>query len=291
MHLALILTTIILAYCLRSPYTYAWLMGKPALAPLPTRANLLIVLFLFPPLLLLTTTLAILCMGTRGMMAGGVEGWWSYWLSLAVWLGAGLTLGKLAIAGWQTLLHTRRHPLVHLGDRPARLVAHPGLFSGQIGFWEPELVITQGLLDRLTPEQLQAVLAHEQAHYYYRDTFWFFWLGWLRSLTPWLPQTEFLWQELLLLREIRADAQAGQGVDPLVLAESLLLVVSQPFNQPFSGDNDLCAAFSLPMPQPRLHRRIDALLAPTPPEFRLHRWFWVGIIFGFIPLLLVPFHS
>uniref|UniRef100_A0ACD5H1Y5 M48 family metalloprotease n=1 Tax=Desertifilum tharense IPPAS B-1220 TaxID=1781255 RepID=A0ACD5H1Y5_9CYAN len=37
--------------------------------------------------------------------------------------------------------------------------------------------MAQGLLDRLTPEQLNAVLTHERAHSHYRDTFWFFWLG------------------------------------------------------------------------------------------------------------------
>jgi len=288
MHLTIILITLAFAFCLRS----CTVLISP-LAHLKVRASLLFILFLLPPLLLLSTALAILCMGTQGIMAEGFGGWLSCWLSLLLWLVAGLKLGKLAFQGWQTVQHIRLQPKFILENHPARLVDHPDLFSGQIGFWKPELLITQGLLDRLTPAQLQAVLAHEQAHYHYRDTFWFFWLGWLRSLTSWLPQTEFLWQELLLWREIRADAHAGQVVDPLVLAESLLLVVSQPLNYA----DHLCATFSLPLPQHRLDRRIEALLDALQehedaiPEFRLQTWCWSWLVMGFLPLLIIPFHK
>lgn len=289
MHLTIILITLAFAFCLRSCTPI--IFNRLNLSHLKVRASLILILFLLPPLLLLTTTLAILWMGTQGIMAEGSGGWLSYYLSLLLWLIAGLKLGKLSLQGWQTVQQIRRQPEFILENHPARLVAHPDLFSGQIGFWEPELVVTQGLLDRLTPSQLQAVLAHEQAHHHYRDTFWFFWLGWLRSLTPWLPYTEFLWQELLLWREIRADAHAGRVVDPLVLAESLLLVVSQPLNYP----DNLCATFSLPLPQHRLDRRIDALLdtllEDAIPELRLQTWCWGWLILGFLPLLIVPFHN
>lgn len=289
MHLTLIFVTLTLALGLR--YGTTLISNRPSLSHLQVRTSLFFGLFLLPPLLLLTAALAILCMGTKGIMAQGIGGWLSYWLSLLWWLVAGLTLVTLTFQGQQTLHHIRHQPELTLGHYPARLVDHPELFSGQIGFWEPELVVTQGLIDRLTPEQLQAVLAHEQAHHHYRDTFWFFWLGWLRSLTQWLPQTDFLWQELLLWREIRADAYAGRVVDPLVLAESLLLVVRQPLNYP----DHFCAAFNLPLPQHRLDRRIDALLGTlledAAPEFRLQTWCWGWLLLGFIPLLIVPFHN
>jgi len=74
-------------------------------------------------------------------------------------------------------------------------------------------------LDTLDNAHLDAVIAHEQAHFYW-DTFWFFWLGWV--LHCHCCNTESLWQELLILREVRADHWAAQQVDPLLLAESLL---------------------------------------------------------------------
>lgn len=317
MHLALLSFALILAFCLRSYFGKNLdqhldkHLGKQITSQ---KVSLTLSLFLLPPLLILTSTLAILCMGNQGVMAGGSESWWSYGLSLVVWLGALLNLGKRAFQGWQTLLHLRQQPMVNLEkcnqdikqninhttssnsatgvwQNSARLIDRPELFSGQIGFWQPELVITQGLLDCLTPEQFQAVLAHEQAHHNYRDTFWFFWLGWLRSITSWLPQTEFLWQELLLLREIRADAYAGKFVEPLLLAESLLLVVSHPLTHSPDYDPNICTAFSLPLPKPRLTRRIDALLDQTPPEFHFPIQFWMWLALSFIPLLTIPFHA
>jgi Zn-dependent protease with chaperone function len=53
----------------------------------------------------------------------------------------------------------------------------PALFSAIIGFWHPEFVVSTGLLKTLDQVHIEAVIAHEKAHYYYRDTFGFFWAG------------------------------------------------------------------------------------------------------------------
>jgi Zn-dependent protease with chaperone function len=161
----------------------------------------------------------------------------------------------------------------------------PQLFAAQVGFWQSHLVVSQGLLDRLTSEQLNAVLTHEQSHVHYRDTFWFFWMGWLRHFTVWLPNTEALWQELLLLRELRADHWAAQTVDPLILAESLLLTVQDSAAAP-----NLCAAFSAAAPLSRLEERIEALLAPPESSNQFNRLSLLGLVVALIPLLTVLFH-
>jgi Zn-dependent protease with chaperone function len=143
------------------------------------------------------------------------------------------------------------------------------------------------LLKTLDAAHLEAVLIHEQAHFLHRDTFWFFWLGWLRRLTVWLPQTEALWQELLVLRELRADQHAAQTVDGLLLAEALLSVVSAPTLETEPG----FAAFSATAVRDRLSERIEALLtAPLPePVLPWWTWLWFGIIL--LPLLVIPFHA
>lgn len=117
-----------------------------------------------------------------------------------------------------------------LHNTSTRSLHTPALFAAQIGFWRPHLVLSQGLFDTLTLTQLEAVITHELAHVHYCDTFWFFWLGCVRRVTGWLPYTETIWQELLLLRELRADSWAAQRVEPepLVLVESLLEVVKAP---------------------------------------------------------------
>lgn len=243
-------------------------------------------LFLFPPLLIFMTAIALVCMGPQGKMGGVHTGWFYYVLALTCLAFFAVLCFKLGSSGWQSVKYTRNCPLVNLADRQVRLLNTGALFAGLIGFWQPELVLSQGLLQTLSPEQLATVLAHEQGHYHYRDTFWFFWLGWVRSCTAWLPNTEALWQELLALRELRADAHATLQVDPLLLAESLLLVVS---SSPISSEI-FCAALGSSSAD-RLEQRIEALLAqPKPiPEPQLESW--NGFLLAFLPLVAVIFHT
>lgn len=244
-----------------------------------------LLIFLLPPLLLCQTGLAVLWMGPQGEMLGCQAGWWGYWLALGGLTWAGILWLILAISAWQSVQQVRRCQLME--GRTARILERPVLFCAQIGFWQPELVVSEGLLQTLTPEGLDAVFAHEQAHYYYRDTFWFFWLGWLRRLTAWLPQTEALWQELLLLRELRADRWAAQKVDPLLLAETLLLVASHGA----IASEDICAAFSCAAPRNRLLERIDALLEPADTAPQASSWSWSWVLLSLLPLVMVPFHQ
>jgi Zn-dependent protease with chaperone function len=226
-------------------------------------------------------------MGPQGKMVGLQAGWLSYWLALGCLTVTTILFIKLAYQGWQSVQAARNYPPLNLDGRQARLLNTGALFAAQIGFWQPELVLSQGLLQALDPAHLESVLAHEQGHYYYRDTFWFFWLGWVRECTAWLPNTDALWQELLVLRELRADAHAALQVDPLLLAESLLLVVS---SESVSSEI-LCAALGSASSGERLEERIDALLAQPEmmPKPKLQSWSW--FLFAFLPLVTVLFHS
>ncbi|MEH2409283.1 M56 family metallopeptidase [Nostoc sp.] len=280
MHLIMILNALAVAWWLRS----SWNQHQ---ASWSLRWGRSLFLFLFPPLLIFMTAIAVLFMGSQGAMGGMYTGSVSYVVALIYMAFFAILCIKLAFQGWQSVESARKCPLVNLGDKRARLLQTGALFAGQIGFWQPELVVSQGLVQTLSPEHLESVLAHEQGHHYYRDTFWFFWLGWVRSCTAWLPNTESLWEELLALRELRADGYAALQVDPLVLAESLLLVVSSS-----SVLSDICcAALGSSGTGDRLEQRIEALLAPPEPtpEAQLHSWH--GFMLAFLPLVTVIFHS
>ncbi|UBF25361.1 M56 family metallopeptidase [Kovacikia minuta CCNUW1] len=242
--------------------------------------------FLFAPLLLLMTAIALLCMGPKGQMVRWWEGWLSYLLAVSFLAVASILAIKLVADGWHSLHQVRSYARFDLQSKPARLLPTTVPFVAQIGFWQPELVVSQGLLNTFDAAHLEAVLTHEQAHRHYRDTFWFFWLGWLRRMTVWLPQTEVLWQELLLLREHRADRWAAQQVDSLLLAESLLQMVSAP---ELYSDN-FCAAFSSAAPQTRLEERIEALLSEPESAQRSPVWTWAWLLLVLLPLASVPFH-
>ncbi|MEH2321606.1 M56 family metallopeptidase [Nostoc sp.] len=279
MHLIMILNALAVAWWLRS----SW--NQPQ-ASWSLRWGRSLFLFLFPPLLIFMTAIAVLFMGPQGAM-GGITGSVSYVVALIYMAFFAILCIKLAFQGWQSVESARKCPLVNLGDKRARLLQTGALFAGQIGFWQPELVVSQGLVQTLSPEHLESVLAHEQGHHYYRDTFWFFWLGWVRSCTAWLPNTEPLWEELLALRELRADGYAALQVDPLVLAESLLLVVS---TSPVLSEI-CCAALGSSGAGDRLEQRIEALLAPPEPIAEAQLQSWHGFLLAFLPLVAVIFHS
>lgn len=249
--------------------------------------------FLFPPLLLLMTVISVVCMGYRGQMLGYNSSLISYF-SAIIWLVfAILCLIKLSYQTWQTHRDFSSYPLKKITAQKARVLAVDFPYSARVGFWKSELIVTQGLLNLLDQEHLQAVLAHEQAHQEYHDTFWFFWLGWLRSMSSWLPNSENLWSELVFLRELRADKYASGQVDYLLLAESLLLVAEK-VNQvaEINFSDSCCVALNDHSLNNRLLERIDALVESENPELpRFNYQVWLLLSLSLAPFLLLPLHS
>ena len=285
-HFVMILGSLCLAWGLR----YSWQNSNDAdqLSWLQ-RWQKALVCFVLPPLLVVMTAIAVLCMGADGQMIGFEAGRLSYAIALIFLIYSVVRSVQLALNGWQSLQKLENLvvdlPSDHLIAEPVKLLNMPMLFAAQIGFWRSQLFISQGLLDQLDRDHLEAVLLHERAHAHYHDTFWFFWLGCLRQVMPWLPNTQILWEELLLVREVRADRWAAQYADGLVLAESLLAMVSSNM-QP----ETFTAAFGATSGSDRLEERIDFLLAnPQPlPQFSWRSLFWIG--FSLLPLAVLPLH-
>ena len=249
--------------------------------------------FLFPPLLLLMTVISVVCMGYRGQMLGYTSSLISYF-SAIIWLVFAIfCLIKLSYQTWQTHRDFSSYPLKKITAQKARVLAIDFPYSARVGFWKSQLIVTQGLLNLLDQEHLQAVLAHEQAHQEYHDTFWFFWLGWLRSMSSWLPNSENLWSELVFLRELRADKYASGQVDYLLLAESLLLVAEK-VNQvaEINFSDSCCVALNDHSLNNRLLERIDALVESENPELpRFNYQVWLLLSLSLAPFLLLPLHS
>lgn len=265
---------------------------SPQLLSWQKRWHRSLVAFVVPPLLLLTTAIAVIAMGLRTGHRHW-EGQISYGLALIFMTIAMIKWAHLYWLSLQTQRELKRHPMRDIqANYQGRVLDVSAVFSAQVGLWPSELVVSKGLLAHLDDEHLAAVLAHEAGHGHYRDTFWFFWLGGLRRFTHWLPNTEALWQELLLLREIRADRWAARSVDTLVLAESLMSVITAPL----MALESVCASFSCAAPRSRLAQRIDALLEADAPTangtspFKILPWQWAAIVFALTPLLTIPFH-
>ena len=243
-------------------------------------------LFLFPSLLLITTASTVLYMGCHGSMLGVKAGSVGCIISASLLLFSCGCWLKLAYQSDRSRRKLAMYPQETVGDVTARILKTDLPYSAQIGFWHAELIISSGLLATLSESHLGAVIAHEQAHLHYRDNFWFFWLGWIRSFSSWLPNTEVLWQELLLLRELRADSKAAESVDFLLLAESLLTVAKAPLESPPVW----CVSLNDSQIGDRLNERIDSLLAETAsvPPNQWHNWSWLCLLF--LPILTIPLH-
>lgn len=278
MHLLTILSVVILAIIIRYQST-------PSTGEWSKRWYRTLFLFCFPGLLLLTTAITVLYMGCHGEMLGVEAGSVGCFISGGLILFASGSLLKLAVQGDRSIRQVRNYPQQVVENTTARILEFDLPYSAQIGFWKSELVISRGLLTTLDREHLAAVIAHEQAHVEYRDTFWFFWLGWIRSFSFWLPNTEVLWHELLLLRELRADRKAAESVDFLLLAESLLTVAKAPLEAPV-----WCAGLNDAQIGDRLGERIDSLLNQTEPVpgDRWYNWTWLCLLL--MPLLTIPLH-
>ena len=224
-----------------------------------TRWRRAVMAFVVPPLLLIATATAIISMdGATSYLP--LEELFSHVLSVVfLWIGL-LVWMHIGWAACRTQLLVMKVPAREIENTErthlaiGRVIDVPVLFSAQIGLWSSELVVSKGLIEHLDDDHLAAVLAHESGHAHYRDTFWFFWLGGLQRLTAWLPYSEALWQELLLLREIRADRWAARSVDNLVLAESLMSVITAPL-MPLEA---VCAGFSCAAPRSRSPLRRSA---------------------------------
>ncbi|BBA79989.1 peptidase M56 BlaR1 [cyanobacterium endosymbiont of Rhopalodia gibberula] len=284
MHLLMIVVALILAWSVRlcTPLSHI---------PWTTRWQRSLFSFVFSPLLLLMTAIAVMVMGCHGKMLGWQSGWYGYLFAIGFLIFTATSIIKLAFQGWQSIQTTNNYPQKTIEGKTVRLLETSFPYSAQVGFWNSKLVISQGLLDTLDKEHLSAVVAHEEAHTQYRDTFWFFILGWLGYISPWLPNTDELWQDLLLLREIRADRRASQQVDPLLIAESLVIVAQKIHTISENMTTGIMeVAFHDKAISGRINERIDALLSESKNPIDTS-WKLSCILLTLAPLILIPFHG
>lgn len=85
-------------------------------------------------------------------------------------------------------------------------------------------VLSQGLLNRLDPDELVAVIAHERAHVDQRhDLLLLAFRAW-RAALPWFPIAQRAEAEVAALVEMLADDHARREVHDVVLARAILAV-------------------------------------------------------------------
>lgn len=280
MHLILILTSLFLAYGIRiisqileSKYQKKW--------------GLSLFFFCFPPLILLMTCVVIIFMGYQGEMWGIKASKFSYYLSISFFIYAILKLTNNIYSHFKTWSILQKCTDHQIKSHKYKLLKSNVPYAAEIGFWHSQLVLSQGLIDLLSQEHLMAVIAHETAHRNYKDPFVFFWLFYLKKLGFCLPNNDNLWENLVLLRELRADQTAAKKVDYLLIAESLLQVTSSIMTHKNQVNNELECAFY----DNRLQIRIENLMEKKEDLVTNNYVEIIWLLLIFIPWLFFPFHN
>lgn len=101
-------------------------------------------------------------------------------------------------------------------------------FAFCLGIRHPKIYVSTSLVDLLTIQELEAVLRHERYHLNNRDTLTMLIASIGESLLPFFPLFSDFLYNYRIEREIRADAEAIQGLsdrEPLISALKKLLIM------------------------------------------------------------------
>lgn len=125
-----------------------------------------------------------------------------------------------------------------------------------VGIRRPTIVVDRQLLDRLDPQELEGVLAHELAHVRRRDNLVALLLSVLRDVVFFVPGGRWALRQLLVERELAADQLAVDTTRrPGALAAGLLKVIEG------EEAHAACAALA---PPGTLVRRVSNLVDEQP---------------------------
>jgi uncharacterized protein (TIGR03435 family) len=174
---------------------------------------------------------------------------------LIVWVCGAAAIAAMRLRGWLRIRAAVQASAPVEIPAPVEIRSAPGLLEpGVVGLFHPALLVPEGIAERLTPHQLEAVLAHELCHIRRRDNltsaihmmvevlFWFHPLVW------------WIGARLVEERERACDeAVLSQGGEPHVYAEAILNVCKLYVESPLVCVSGVTGA--------DLKRRIEAIMA------------------------------
>lgn len=262
---ALVLAGLLLVVATAAPRWLAradWPQRSPALALVLWQA-----LGLAAGLLSLTllTTLALAPLGRthRSAVQHLGDAGWVTWAFLLLALAVLLRLLTVLVASTVRTLRARRDNRVlvdlvaskNLLLRGASVVDHDVPLAYCLPGLRPRLVLSRGTLELLSSSELQAVVAHEQAHLAQRHDLVVLPFVALRATFPAVPAVSVAQAEVALLVELMADDHAARAHDRVELARALWKIGTggaPPGALGLAGDDVLLRAKRLLEPPSRL---------------------------------------
>jgi TonB family protein len=155
-----------------------------------------------------------------------MPGAFAVFVLMAVWLAGVCALLAVWVSRWWTLRGTVRAARDGGIAAPMPVAIAPAqLEPGLVGIFRSVLLLPEGIAERLTAEELQAVIAHEACHKRRRDNLWAA-LHMLAEAIFWFwPPVWWLGARLVAERERACDeAVLAAGNDPETYAGSILKV-------------------------------------------------------------------
>ncbi|MDF9817161.1 M56 family metallopeptidase [Streptomyces sp. SPB162] len=144
------------------------------------------------------------------------------------------------------------------------VIDEPSLVACTSGLFRTRVIISTGLVERLTAGQLEAVLRHEESHANAADPLLYLLIDVTRRMFFYLPAVGGALARLLTRRELAADAHAVEvcGVGPL--AGALLIALKE---QPSGGEAGVPTLWpALSGPGGLLESRLEQLETGQPPQ-------------------------
>ena len=111
-------------------------------------------------------------LGGAGSSAGapGFDRTTLYQVLAVVWLGGVVCVALIRLRGWRRIRLLIRASVSTAIAAPVAVRASPGLLEpGIVGWRRPLLLLPQGIAERLSPSEMNAILAHELCHVRRRD--------------------------------------------------------------------------------------------------------------------------
>lgn len=153
------------------------------------------------------------------------------WIALGVWLAGTTVVLFWWVRQWRPLRSALRSatPLRLASNCDAgglTMMSSPSLFEpGVVGILRPVLLVPEGLIDRLTPAQLDAILAHERAHVRAHDNFFGMLHMAVEAIFWFHPVVWWIERRMIDERERACDeAVVRAGKQPIDYAEGILAV-------------------------------------------------------------------
>ena len=103
------------------------------------------------------------------------------------------------------------------------IISHPAPMAITMGFIQPKIVISTGLINLLTTDELKAVIAHEMYHKANRDPLKIFVLSLCASTIGYIPILKWFNEQYRIVQELLADEFAIKQQETSVHLGSALL--------------------------------------------------------------------